>query len=87
MTAPLVKSPPPIRYSLFPNFALLTFHFVLSFPPPPKTLVLKCYNKLKMAKGKKKSKYDKARDQAYRYYFQKWRGKEKVTPAFGQKII
>ncbi|MBI2017616.1 hypothetical protein HYS92_01050 [Candidatus Daviesbacteria bacterium] len=34
----------------------------------------------------KKSKYDKARDKAYRYYFQRWRGNEKVTPAFKQKV-
>ena len=39
-----------------------------------------------MAKGKKKSKYDKVRDKAYRYYSQKWRGNEKITPAFGQKV-
>ena len=34
----------------------------------------------------KKSKYDKARNKAYLYYFQKWRGNEKITPAFRQKI-
>lgn len=39
-----------------------------------------------MTKGKRKSKYDKARDKAYRYYFQRWRGNEKATPAFGQKV-
>ncbi|MFH1536085.1 MAG: hypothetical protein ABIC96_03380 [Patescibacteria group bacterium] len=39
-----------------------------------------------MTKGKRKSKYDKTRDKGYRYYFQKWRGNEKITPAFGQKV-
>lgn len=39
-----------------------------------------------MAKGKKKSKYDKARNKAYSYYFRKWRGHEKITPAFKQKV-
>lgn len=39
-----------------------------------------------MAKAKRKSKYHKARDKAYRYYFQRWRGNEKATPAFGHKI-
>lgn len=39
-----------------------------------------------MPKGKRKSKFDKARDKAYRFYFNKWRGNEKTTPAFGQKI-
>ena len=39
-----------------------------------------------MPKGKKKSKYDTARDKAYSYYFNKWRGNEKETPAFKEKI-
>ncbi|MBI2036726.1 hypothetical protein HYT17_03795 [Candidatus Microgenomates bacterium] len=39
-----------------------------------------------MTKGKRKSKYDKARDKAYNYYFQRWRGNEKITPAFKQKV-
>ena len=39
-----------------------------------------------MTKRRKKSKYDKVRNKAYIYYFNKWRGNEKVTPAFGQKI-
>ncbi len=34
----------------------------------------------------KKSKYEKARDKGYNYYFNKWRGNEKITPAFGQKV-
>lgn len=40
-----------------------------------------------MTKSKKKSKYDKARDKAYNYYFRKWRRNEKVTPAFKQKVL
>ena len=39
-----------------------------------------------MTKRRKKSKYDKAKDKVFRFYFNKWRGNEKVTPAFGQKI-
>jgi len=30
-----------------------------------------------MAKSKRKSKFDKARDKAHRFYFNKWRGNEK----------
>ena len=40
-----------------------------------------------MPKGKKKSKYNKVRDKASNYFFQKWRGNEKITPAFGQKVL
>lgn len=40
-----------------------------------------------MTKGKRRSKYDKAREKAYHYYFQNWRGKEKITPAFKQKVL
>jgi hypothetical protein len=39
-----------------------------------------------MDKGKRKSKFDKVRGRAHRFYFNKWRGNEKTTPAFGQKI-
>lgn len=35
----------------------------------------------------KKSKYDKTKDKAYNYYFNKWRGNEKITPAFEQKVL
>lgn len=36
--------------------------------------------------GKKLSKFEKERKKAYKYYFEKWRGNEKTTPAFDQKV-
>ena len=35
-----------------------------------------------MGKGKHKSKYKITRDKAENFYFKKWRGKEKIAPAF-----
>lgn len=39
-----------------------------------------------MGKGKHKSKYKKARDIAEIFYFRKWRGKEKIAPAFSETV-
>lgn len=40
-----------------------------------------------MPKGKRISKFDRARSKAKRYYFTYWSGHEKVTPAFKQKVL
>jgi len=39
-----------------------------------------------VGKGKHKSKYKKARDKAENFYFKKWRGKEKIAPAFEEIV-
>lgn len=39
-----------------------------------------------MGKGKHKSNYKKARDTAENFYFKKWRGKEKIAPAFSEIV-
>lgn len=35
---------------------------------------------------KKLSKFEKERQKAFKFYFEKWRGNELETPAFGQKV-
>jgi len=40
-----------------------------------------------MSKGKKVSKFEKAKRKAEVFYFNKWKGDEKITPAFGQKVL
>ena len=36
-----------------------------------------------MGKGKHRSKYRIIRERSKQFYFKKWRGKEKISPAFG----
>ena len=40
-----------------------------------------------MARGRKVSKFDRARAKAKKYYFNKWSGHEGITPAFKQKVL
>lgn len=40
-----------------------------------------------MTKGRRISKFEKARRRAFSFYFTKWRNHEKITPAFNQKIL
>lgn len=40
-----------------------------------------------MTKGKRISKFEKARRKALKFYFTKWRGHENFTPAFNQKVF
>lgn len=39
-----------------------------------------------MAPGKKISKFDKAKQKAFSFYFTKWRNHEGIVPAFKQKV-
>lgn len=39
-----------------------------------------------MGKGTHKSKYKVARDKAEKFYFKKWRNKEKIAPAFSEVV-
>jgi len=39
-----------------------------------------------VGKGKHKSKYKILRDKTENFYFKKWRGKEKIAPAFGEIV-
>ena len=40
-----------------------------------------------MSPAKKLSRFEKERNQAFKYYFEKWRGNEGITPAFKQKVL
>lgn len=39
-----------------------------------------------MGKKKHKGKFDKIQEQAYEFYFRKWRGNEKICPALGEVV-
>lgn len=40
-----------------------------------------------MSKGKKLSKFNRAKLKAQKYYFQTWFGHERITPAFKQRVL
>ena len=40
-----------------------------------------------MTPGKKISKFDKAKEKARKFYFEKWKNHEIITPAFNQRVL
>lgn len=40
-----------------------------------------------MSPIRKLSKFEKERTKAFKYYFEKWRGNEAITPAFKKKVL
>lgn len=53
----------------------------------PNIVLFFVYNTINMPKGHRKSKFEKAKQKARNYYFNKWCGQEKITPAFKQRVL